>query len=228
MQTRSVWSLQLSYARTASDGASHHHHQQQQQHKLSRLSSPDGLRTPSLPQKSANRRKGRRAAPATTSSSDSSTSGTPKPNHGRASQRAALRSVVKSAEITRTIDPAPTTQNSGPELYPQCLGREYETKAFTESYGPIIGVDEVLLCFSARTACRQGNNIPSLQVQAGRGPLAGPVVAAACVVPLDVLIPGVNDSKKLSAEQRDACFKLLVSHPQVRPSHTCVVAVAVL
>ena len=34
--------------------------------------------------------------------------------------------------------------------------------------------------------------------EAGRGPLAGPVVAAACVVPLDLDIPGIDDSKKIS------------------------------
>ena len=33
--------------------------------------------------------------------------------------------------------------------------------------------------------------------EAGRGPLAGPVVAAACIIPKGVLIPGVDDSKKL-------------------------------
>ncbi len=38
--------------------------------------------------------------------------------------------------------------------------------------------------------------------EAGRGPLAGPVVAAAVILPAGMMIPGVNDSKKLSASKR--------------------------
>ena len=34
--------------------------------------------------------------------------------------------------------------------------------------------------------------------EAGRGPLAGPVCAAACILPQDLQIEGLNDSKKLS------------------------------
>lgn len=41
--------------------------------------------------------------------------------------------------------------------------------------------------------------------EAGRGALAGPVVAAAVVLGPGVLIPGVDDSKKLSAADREAC-----------------------
>ena len=51
--------------------------------------------------------------------------------------------------------------------------------------------------------------------EAGRGPLAGPVVAAACHVPADVSIPGVNDSKKLSEQQREELYELIVAHPRV-------------
>lgn len=40
--------------------------------------------------------------------------------------------------------------------------------------------------------------------EAGRGPLAGPVVAAAVILPREVHLPGINDSKKLSAEKRVA------------------------
>ena len=39
--------------------------------------------------------------------------------------------------------------------------------------------------------------------EAGRGPLAGPVVAAAVILPLHVEIKGLNDSKKLTREQRE-------------------------
>lgn len=42
--------------------------------------------------------------------------------------------------------------------------------------------------------------------EAGRGPLAGPVVAAAVIFPNDCIIDGVNDSKKLSAKQREVLF----------------------
>jgi len=40
--------------------------------------------------------------------------------------------------------------------------------------------------------------------EAGRGPLAGPVVAAAVIFPRDSIIPGVNDSKALTAREREA------------------------
>ena len=42
--------------------------------------------------------------------------------------------------------------------------------------------------------------------EAGRGPLAGPVVAGAVILPKGVYIDGVNDSKKLSARQREALY----------------------
>lgn len=45
--------------------------------------------------------------------------------------------------------------------------------------------------------------------EAGRGPLAGPVVAAACLLPADVELPGVNDSKKLTEKRREALFPLV-------------------
>lgn len=42
--------------------------------------------------------------------------------------------------------------------------------------------------------------------EAGRGPLAGPVVAAAVILPDDIHIPGLTDSKKLTEKQREALF----------------------
>jgi ribonuclease HII len=42
--------------------------------------------------------------------------------------------------------------------------------------------------------------------EAGRGPLAGPVVAAAVILPKDLTIPGVDDSKKLSEKRRELMF----------------------
>ena len=41
---------------------------------------------------------------------------------------------------------------------------------------------------------------------AGRGPLCGPVVAAACILPCGLVLPGLNDSKKLSEKKRDLLF----------------------
>lgn len=42
--------------------------------------------------------------------------------------------------------------------------------------------------------------------EAGRGPLCGPVFAAACILPPDAVIEGLNDSKKLSPKKRDQLF----------------------
>jgi len=42
--------------------------------------------------------------------------------------------------------------------------------------------------------------------EAGRGPLAGPVVAAACILPEDVCLPGVDDSKRMTEKRREAAF----------------------
>ena len=45
--------------------------------------------------------------------------------------------------------------------------------------------------------------------EAGRGPLAGPVVAAAVILPEGLLLPGVNDSKKLTAAVREELFEVI-------------------
>ena len=45
--------------------------------------------------------------------------------------------------------------------------------------------------------------------EAGRGPLAGPVCAAAVILPPDLEIPGLNDSKKLSDAKRRALFDVI-------------------
>lgn len=46
--------------------------------------------------------------------------------------------------------------------------------------------------------------------EAGRGPLAGPVVAAACILPDGLIIDGLNDSKKLSEKKRELLFDIIV------------------
>jgi ribonuclease HII len=52
--------------------------------------------------------------------------------------------------------------------------------------------------------------------EAGRGPLAGPVVAAACYIPSHVTIAGIADSKALSAVARELAFAELLAHPEVK------------
>jgi ribonuclease HII len=52
--------------------------------------------------------------------------------------------------------------------------------------------------------------------EAGRGPLAGPVVAAAAILPKKIKIPAVNDSKQLSEKQRNELRSLLLDIPGFR------------
>ena len=63
---------------------------------------------------------------------------------------------------------------------------EFEEQAAAKGYKAICGVDE-----------------------AGRGPLAGPVCAAAVILPQGRIIEGVNDSKKLSEKKREALFEVI-------------------
>ena len=63
----------------------------------------------------------------------------------------------------------------------------YEKEAMAKGYRHICGVDE-----------------------AGRGPLAGPVCAAAVILPEGCIIEGVNDSKKLTEKKRDALFDVII------------------
>lgn len=59
--------------------------------------------------------------------------------------------------------------------------REFENKY--SDFGAVAGIDE-----------------------AGRGPLAGPVVAAAVILPKDIFLPFLNDSKKVTEKRRDVLF----------------------
>ena len=63
---------------------------------------------------------------------------------------------------------------------------QYEEKAFEKGFVNICGVDE-----------------------AGRGPLAGPVCAAAVILTKGKIIEGVNDSKKLSEKKREQLFDVI-------------------
>ncbi len=69
---------------------------------------------------------------------------------------------------------------------------KFETLARSQGFKRIVGVDE-----------------------AGRGPLAGPVVAAACMIAEKVFFKGINDSKLLSPRKRQALFKQLTTHQEV-------------
>ena len=66
------------------------------------------------------------------------------------------------------------------------LGYEFENRLRGNGFVNVCGVDE-----------------------AGRGPLCGPVVAAACILPSDIIIDGLNDSKKLTAKKREALFDII-------------------
>lgn len=52
--------------------------------------------------------------------------------------------------------------------------------------------------------------------EAGRGPLAGPVAAAAVILPAGFACPGLDDSKKLSAARREMLYDFLTGHAEVR------------
>jgi ribonuclease HII len=47
--------------------------------------------------------------------------------------------------------------------------------------------------------------------EAGRGPLAGPVMAAAVILPVGLMLTGVDDSKKLSPDKRDNLFEIIMA-----------------
>ena len=48
--------------------------------------------------------------------------------------------------------------------------------------------------------------------EAGRGPIAGPVVIASCILPVNYRIAGLNDSKQLSKKKREELYKEIVKH----------------
>lgn len=51
--------------------------------------------------------------------------------------------------------------------------------------------------------------------EAGRGPLAGPVVAAACILPEGALFESLNDSKQLAPDEREILFDQLIQCPGI-------------
>ncbi len=71
--------------------------------------------------------------------------------------------------------------------------------------------DRIDLWMFERVARTRGHRTIAGIDEAGRGPLAGPVVAAAVVLPQDQDVEGVFDSKQLTAEQREECFERIQS-----------------
>ena len=60
-----------------------------------------------------------------------------------------------------------------------------------------------------KEAMEQGFRMIAGTDEAGRGPLAGPVCAAAVILPFGIEIPGLTDSKKLTEKKREALFPIL-------------------
>lgn len=60
-----------------------------------------------------------------------------------------------------------------------------------------------------QAALNQGYTVVCGVDEAGRGPLCGPVAAAACVLPCGLVIDGLNDSKKLTAKKRNILFDVI-------------------
>lgn len=77
--------------------------------------------------------------------------------------------------------------------------------------------DSPLTCdFSLELAARDAGHWPVAGTdEAGRGPLAGPVVAAAVILDPDNIPAGLNDSKKLSLKQREALFEAIMATAHV-------------
>jgi ribonuclease HII len=66
-----------------------------------------------------------------------------------------------------------------------------------------------------KRAYKNGANIVAGIDEAGRGPLAGPVVAAAAILPREYRHRVLNDSKQLSPEQREELYAELTDNPEV-------------
>jgi ribonuclease HII len=62
-----------------------------------------------------------------------------------------------------------------------------------------------------RRAMRRGARVVAGVDEAGRGPLAGPVVVSAVVLNHKKVPPGLNDSKKLTAEEREALYEKIMA-----------------
>lgn len=70
-------------------------------------------------------------------------------------------------------------------------------------------------CEEEDAARRRGLNCIAGIDEAGRGPLAGPVVAAAVVLPSGYALPGLDDSKKITSSRRERLYEALVADATV-------------
>ncbi len=66
-----------------------------------------------------------------------------------------------------------------------------------------------LLAFDRELCRREGVRLLCGADEAGRGPLCGPVIAGAVILPEDAELPGLNDSKKLSEKRREALYEAI-------------------
>ena len=69
----------------------------------------------------------------------------------------------------------------------------HEHSLYAQGLSPVVGIDE-----------------------AGRGPLAGPVVVGAVILPPNFVLAGLNDSKKLSANARERLYAEITENPEIR------------
>ncbi len=76
-----------------------------------------------------------------------------------------------------------------------------------QDFNPDEAVDPL---FFESTAFEQGYNIIAGVDEVGRGPLAGPVVAAAVVLPSGITLPGIKDSKKMTERARIKAFSEII------------------
>jgi len=69
---------------------------------------------------------------------------------------------------------------------------------------------------SFESTCRAlGHRLIAGVDEAGRGPLAGPVAAAAVILPAEFVCVGLDDSKKITASKRENLFEQITSNPRV-------------
>lgn len=117
-----------------------------------------------------------------------------------AAKKSKAPKTAKKVKSTRTLTPRTSTKDTPATIVPplpqECLPRSREQELLLEASHTqllyIMGIDE-----------------------AGRGPLAGPVVAAAAIIPTD--IPGITDSKKITREEtREELYEKIISSPNAR------------
>jgi len=117
------------------------------------------------------------------------------------SKKTTKKKVTSSAAVAPLPSPSSSSSSSSVTIAPPSslapfkfgtVSRALEEELHSQGVKVIVGVDE-----------------------AGRGPLAGPVVAAAVYIPPDVHIEGINDSKQLDEAQREWLYECITSHKDI-------------